>query len=152
MVWSSEAFQGWSLNPKRRSLAAVSSSCNFGETSSCHTAFMFLGEWHGHSGVTRHWPSYSYCYVTFLPPCHTLSYCTSGCKPSTNLRQLDPPHTAHLSQLSIWYAKILPRGSGVLPKGQHSWNISVTKEARMDLKVVLELSMECLFRGIFFCP
>ena len=37
-------------------------------------------------------------------------------------------------------------------KGQHSWNISVTKQARMDPKVVLELSMECPFRGIFFCP
>ena len=30
------------------------------------------------------------------------------------------------------------RGSGVLQKGQHSWNISVTKEARVDPKVVLE--------------
>ena len=30
------------------------------------------------------------------------------------------------------------RGSGVLRKGQHSWNISVTKEARVDPKVVLE--------------
>ena len=28
----------------------------------------------------------------------------------------------------------LIRGSGVLRKGQHSWNISVTKEARMDPK------------------
>ena len=35
------------------------------------------------------------------------------------------------------------RGSGVLPKGQHSWNISATKEARVDPKVVLESSMEC---------
>ena len=43
-------------------------------------------------------------------------------------------------------------GSGVLPKGQHSWNISVTKEARVDPKVVLESSMECPSRGIFFCP
>ena len=33
------------------------------------------------------------------------------------------------------------RGSGVLPKGQHSWNISVTKEARVDPKVVLESSL-----------
>ena len=40
-----------------------------------------------------------------------------------------------------------PRGSGVLRKGQHSWNIS-----RMDPKVVLESLMECLFRGIFLCP
>ena len=37
-------------------------------------------------------------------------------------------------------------------KGQHSWNISVMKEARVDLKVVLELSAECPFRGIFVCP
>ena len=43
------------------------------------------------------------------------------------------------------------RGSGVLPKGQHSWNISVTKEARMDPEVVLDSSAECLFWGIFFC-
>ena len=43
------------------------------------------------------------------------------------------------------------RGSGVLPKGQHLWNISVTKEARMDPKVVLDSSAECLFRGIIFC-
>ena len=42
------------------------------------------------------------------------------------------------------------RGSGVLRKGQHSWNISVTKEARVDPKVVLESSMECPSRGIFF--
>ena len=35
-------------------------------------------------------------------------------------------------------------------KGQRSWNISVTKEARMDPKVVLESSTKCLFRGIFF--
>ena len=42
------------------------------------------------------------------------------------------------------------RGSGVLRKGQHSWNISVTKEARVDPKVVLESSAECPFRGIFF--
>ena len=44
------------------------------------------------------------------------------------------------------------RGSGVLPKGQHSWNISETKEARVDPKVVLESSAECPFRGIFICP
>ena len=44
------------------------------------------------------------------------------------------------------------RGSGVLRKGQHSWNISVMKEARMVPKVVLESSMEFLFHGIFFCP
>ena len=43
-----------------------------------------------------------------------------------------------------------PRGSGVLRKGQHSWNISVTKEARVDPKVVLESSTECPSRGIFF--
>ena len=41
------------------------------------------------------------------------------------------------------------RGSGVLPKGQHSWNISVTKEARGDPKVVLELLMECPSWGFF---
>ena len=35
----------------------------------------------------------------------------------------------------------------MLPKGQHLWNTSVTKEARMDSKVVLELLMECLFLG-----
>ena len=29
----------------------------------------------------------------------------------------------------------------MLPKGQHSWNISVTKEARVDPKVVLESSL-----------
>jgi len=38
----------------------------------------------------------------------------------------------------------------VLLKGQHSWNISVTKEARMDPKVVLESSMECHSQGILF--
>ena len=43
------------------------------------------------------------------------------------------------------------RGSGVLPNGQHSWNISVTKEARVDPKVVLESLMKCPSRGIFFC-
>ena len=42
------------------------------------------------------------------------------------------------------------RGSGVLPKGQHSWNISVTKKARVDPKVVLESSMECPFWESFF--
>ena len=42
--------------------------------------------------------------------------------------------------------KSLTRGSGVLPKGQHSWHISVMKEARMDPKVVLELSMKCLYQ------
>ena len=42
------------------------------------------------------------------------------------------------------------RGSGVLRKGQHSWNISVTKEARMDPEVVLDSSAECLFRESFF--
>ena len=40
----------------------------------------------------------------------------------------------------------------MLPKGQHSWNISVTKEAKVDPKVVLESSMECPSRGIFFFP
>ena len=44
------------------------------------------------------------------------------------------------------------RGSGVLPKRQQSWNISLTKEARIDPKVVLESSVECNFLGIFFCP
>ena len=44
------------------------------------------------------------------------------------------------------------RGGGVLPKGQHSWNISAMKEARMDPKLVLELSMECPSWGSFFCP
>ena len=38
----------------------------------------------------------------------------------------------------------------MLPKGQHSWNISVTKEGRVDPKVVLESSMEGPFLGIFF--
>ena len=42
------------------------------------------------------------------------------------------------------------RGSGVLPKGKHSRNISVTEKARMDPKVVLELSMECPFGVSFF--
>ena len=37
----------------------------------------------------------------------------------------------------------------MLRKEQHSWNISVTKEARMEPKVLLESSMECLFGGIF---
>ena len=41
-------------------------------------------------------------------------------------------------------------GSGVLRKGQHSWNISVTKESRINPNVVLELSMECLFGEILF--
>ena len=41
-------------------------------------------------------------------------------------------------------------GSGGLWKGQHTWNISVTKEARADPKVVLESSTECPSRGIFF--
>ena len=44
------------------------------------------------------------------------------------------------------------RGNGVLRKGQHSWNISVTKIARMDPKVVEESSMECPSQGIFFGP
>ena len=44
------------------------------------------------------------------------------------------------------------RGSGVLPKGQQSWNIFVTKEARVDPKAVLESSMECLLGFLFFCP
>ena len=48
--------------------------------------------------------------------------------------------------------EICLRSSGVLWKGQHSWNISATKQARMDPKVVLESLMECPFRGIFFCP
>ena len=37
-----------------------------------------------------------------------------------------------------------------MPKGQHSWNISVTKEARVDPKVVLESSMECPSRESIF--
>ena len=37
-------------------------------------------------------------------------------------------------------------------KGQHSWNISVTKEARMDPKVVLESSIKCPYQEIFFAP
>ena len=44
------------------------------------------------------------------------------------------------------------RGSGVLRRGQHSWNISVTKEARAYPKVVLELSTECPSWRIFICP
>ena len=44
------------------------------------------------------------------------------------------------------------RGSGAFPKGQHSWNISVTKEARVDPKVVLESSVECSSRGTLICP
>ena len=36
--------------------------------------------------------------------------------------------------------------SGVLPKGQHSWNISVMKEARLDQKVFLDSL------GNLFCP
>ena len=40
----------------------------------------------------------------------------------------------------------------MLPKGQHSWNISVTKEARVDPKVVLESLMECPSEVIFFWP
>ena len=47
---------------------------------------------------------------------------------------------------------ILKRGNGEWTKGKHSWNISITKEARMDPEVVLDSSAECLFRGIFFCP
>ena len=39
------------------------------------------------------------------------------------------------------------RGSGVLPKGQHSWNISLTKEARVNPKVDLESSVEWPFLG-----
>ena len=38
----------------------------------------------------------------------------------------------------------------MLPKGQHSWNISVMKEARVDPKVVLELSTECSSGESFF--
>ena len=56
-------------------------------------------------------------------------------------------------ETSIWFLVSLDsRESGVLRKGQHSWNISVTKEARVDPKVVLELLMECPSRGIFFHP
>ena len=39
-----------------------------------------------------------------------------------------------------------------MQKGQHSWKISVMKEARVDPKVVLESLMECPSRGIFFPP
>ena len=35
-------------------------------------------------------------------------------------------------------------------KGQHSWNISVTKEARMDTKVVLNRRLNALFGEYFF--
>ena len=52
----------------------------------------------------------------------------------------------------VFFLILLLRGSGVLPKGQLSWNISLMKEARVDPKIVLELSMECPSRGIFFCP
>ena len=38
----------------------------------------------------------------------------------------------------------------MLRKGQHSWNISVTKEARVDPKVVLESLTECPSRRNFF--
>ena len=34
------------------------------------------------------------------------------------------------------------RGNGEWTKGQHSWNISITKEARMDPEVVLDLSAD----------
>ena len=50
------------------------------------------------------------------------------------------------------YPLLFIRGNGVLPKGQNSWNISVSKEANVDLKVVLELMMECPSRIIFFSP
>ena len=50
------------------------------------------------------------------------------------------------------HSRKISRGSGVLPKGQHSWNISITKEARIDPEVVLDSSAECLFWGIFSCP
>ena len=53
-------------------------------------------------------------------------------------------------RVSVWIT--CTRGSGVLPKGQHSWNISVMKEAKMDPKVVFESSAKCSFRRIFFCP
>ena len=46
--------------------------------------------------------------------------------------------------------ELAPRGNGEWTKGQHSWNISITKEARMDPEVVLDSAAECLFRGIFF--
>ena len=52
----------------------------------------------------------------------------------------------------VLFLILLLRGSGVLPKGQLSWNISLMKEARVDPKIVLELSMECPSRGIFFFP
>ena len=50
------------------------------------------------------------------------------------------------------YPANVQRGSGVLRKGQHSWNISVMKQARMDPKVVLELLMECPSWEISFRP
>ena len=48
------------------------------------------------------------------------------------------------------YPLLFTRGNGVLPKGQNSWNISVSKEANVDLKVVLESMMECPSGIIFF--
>ena len=50
-----------------------------------------------------------------------------------------------LSTLQSPLSVVWTRGSGVLRKGQHSWN-------RMDPKVVVESSMEYPYRGIFFCP
>ena len=57
-----------------------------------------------------------------------------------------------LTEGNIMGAGRITRGNGEWTKGQHSWNISITKEARMDPEVVLDSSAECLFRGIFFCP
>ena len=56
-------------------------------------------------------------------------------------------------KVTLKYIKVLIlRGNGEWTKGLHSWNISITKEARMDPEVVLDFSAECLFWGIFFCP
>ena len=59
---------------------------------------------------------------------------------------------AGLLEPTFAWCEIDIRGNGEWTKGQHSWNISITKEARMDPEVVLDSSAECLFRGIFFCP
>ena len=41
------------------------------------------------------------------------------------------------------------KGEWMLPKGQCSWNIAVTKEARMDPKVVLEFRWNTLIGEYF---
>ena len=65
-----------------------------------------------------------------------------------NKPKLSPIHIIG-NTFQINLSNFLIRGSGVLPKGQHSWNISVMKEARVDPKIVLELSMKCPSLGIF---